>query len=153
VSERQKPAESYLLAFVVRGQSLDGKGWFRVSCRLQTFRTIRAGMVRNTCPENVMFSIYKFTLLLGICCVLHSFCMFCYFLRSEKLAGKAIMWKLGAEFVGLSIYCVFAACELLGEMPTPYISTWMRAVVFVSALAASIHMVRAIQRIAQDEFE
>jgi succinate dehydrogenase hydrophobic anchor subunit len=110
-------------------------------------------MVRKTCPENKMFSIYKFTVLLGICCVVHSFCIFCYFLRSEKLAGKAIMWKLGAEVVGLSIYCVFSTCEMLGEMPTPYISTWMRFVVFVSALAASIHMVNAIRKIARDDFE
>jgi len=90
------------------------------------------------------------TLCLGIICTSYSGYRFIYFLRSDKVAGKAVCWILGGEFVGLLIYCSFSLMELLKIIPDPLTSTVLRGIAFGSALAASIHMTHAIRKIENE---
>jgi hypothetical protein len=94
--------------------------------------------------------LLNLTLLLGIVCAGYSLYRFLYFMQSDRIAGKAVMWMLGGEFVGLCVYCIFASWELLGRIPGPCVSTALRLIAFCSALAASIHMSRAIRKIGND---
>lgn len=136
-----------------RSTDVDEQGANEVIFPAHAVRTIQAGMVknRNTVPEKVMTLLFiKLTLLLGIFSAGHSLYRFFYFMQSDRIAGKAVMWMLGGEFVGLSIYCVFTTCELLERMPAPPASTALRGIAFSSALAASIHMSHAIRKIGDD---
>jgi len=95
--------------------------------------------------------LFKLTLLFGLVCTGYSGYRFVYFFRSTHLAGKAVMWMIGGEFVGLTIYCMFATLEIVGINPDPLVSTALRNVVFGTALAASIHMSGAIRKIGNDD--
>lgn len=94
--------------------------------------------------------LFKVTLLFGVICAGYSAYRFVFFLKSDRLAGKAVMWMIGGEFVGLAAYCFFATLEVMGIDPDPLVSTLLRNIVFASALDASIHMSGAIRKIGDD---